>query len=158
MLVLHGARQCPRRQILSINQSRRWWLELIRNHHPVSYQKKSDQVCICKNREWCVRSGTDLAGRDQGRRIFFASLLRYSFTSCSAVPNTPNNKSAQDMKWTETVPIPFLVAQKTRIGFPTEYCWRVGNNLESRDLANWKSFRPFFLGTPTMCRVNLHGR
>jgi hypothetical protein len=37
------------------------------------------------------------------------------------------------------VSIPFLVAQNTRIGLPTEYCCRVENNFESRDFANWKS-------------------
>jgi len=31
-------------------------------------------------------------GRDHGRVIFFASLSRYSFISCSAVPNTPESK------------------------------------------------------------------
>ena len=104
----------------------------------------------------------DLGGRAHGKAFLFASFSANSFISWSAVPNTPDRKLCWVYARTSLKCIqlyaPFLVEQKTKVGFPTEYCCMVENNFKSRVLANWKSFCPCRRCSPTTCRVSLHAR
>lgn len=53
--------------------------------------------------------------------------------------------------------VPFLVAQNTKIGLPTENCWRLEYRTASSTFANTKSLVPFRRWTPTTCLVSLQG-
>ena len=77
----------------------------------------------------------NLGGRAHGKVFLFASFSAYSFISCSAVPNTPNHMLSICATKAHGYE-PFLVEQKTKVGFPTEYCCMIENNLKSRIFAN----------------------
>ena len=71
---------------------------------------------------------TYCGGRDHGKLDFDASFSRNSFNNWSAVPKTP----IQNIRCRRRLmgpSIPFRVAQKIRIGFPTEYSCNVAKTL-----------------------------
>lgn len=53
--------------------------------------------------------------------------------------------------------VPFRVAQKTKIGLPTENCCRLEYITASSTFANAKSLVPFRRWTPITCLVSLQG-
>ena len=63
-------------------------------------------------------------------KLFVRLLSANPFTSCSAVPNTPD-------RMLSICAIKFeMYSYMTEVGFPTEYCCMVENSFNSRVLAN----------------------